>query len=322
MNTILKVNNLHVKNNDVEILKDITFDLKKGEILGIVGESGCGKSTLIRALIQMMEKSETITNGEIYFKNKNLLQMNAREMRHLKGSEMGIIFQNPGSTLNPLRKIKQQFVEVLKSHQKISKKEALNKSETILERVNLHDPLCILNSYPFELSGGMKQRVAMALAMVMEPQLLVADEPTSALDVTVQAQVVNEMMKLRDNFDTSIIIVTHSMGVVSHMVDKVAVMYAGSIVEYGDKESILNNPKHPYTKALINAIPRLDGKLPIGIKGNPPNFTNKEKGCLFAPRCPYAVEKCRYEEQKLKSIDKDRFIACTYMEERENKRCG
>ena len=176
--------------------------------------------------------------------------------------------------------------------------------------------------YPASLSGGMKQRVAMALAMVMEPNLLVADEPTSALDVTVQAQVVNEMMKLRDNFNTSIIIVTHSMGVVSHMVDKVAVMYGGTIVEYGDKESVLNNPKHPYTKALINAIPKLDGKLPIGIKGNPPSFTNKQKGCLFAPRCEYASENCKYKEQKLTSIGNDRFIACTYMEERENMHHG
>ena len=162
MKTILKVENLHIKNNDVEILKNITFDVKQGEILGIVGESGSGKSTLIRALIQMMNKNEKITKGDIYFKNKNLLQMSSKELRNLKGSEMGIIFQNPGSTLNPLRKIKKQFVQVLKSHQKINTKEALNKSEIILERVNLHDPLCILNSYTFELSGGMTQRVAMA----------------------------------------------------------------------------------------------------------------------------------------------------------------
>lgn len=318
MDTILKVNDLHVKNNQVEILRNITFDVKKGEILGIVGESGSGKSTLIRALIQMMEKNEEITKGEIYFKNRDLLKMSSKNLRNLKGSEMGIIFQNPGTTLNPLRKIKKQFLQVLKSHQKISKKEALEKSEKILEKVNLHDPLCILNSYPFELSGGMKQRVAMALAMVMEPELLVADEPTSALDVTVQAQVVREMMKLRDNFNTSIIIVTHSMEVVSYMVDKVAVMYAGSIVEYGPKRSILNDPKHPYTKALINAIPKLDGKLPVGIKGNPPSFVEKRKGCAFAPRCQYAIEKCFNEEQKLKSIGNDRFMACTRMEEREN----
>ncbi len=322
MDTILKVENLHVENNNIEILKNINFDIKKGEILGIVGESGSGKSTLIRALIQMMGKSEKITKGSIYFEGKNLLQMNTREKRSLKGGDMGIIFQNPGSTLNPLRKIGKQFVEVLKSHQKISKKEALEKSRVILEKVNLEDPVCILNSYPFELSGGMKQRVAMALAMVMEPKLLMADEPTSALDVTVQAQVINEMIKLRDNFNTSIIIVTHSMEVVAHMVDKVAVMYAGSIVEYGDKESVLNNPKHPYTKALINAIPRLDGKLPIGIKGNPPSFEDKEDGCSFAPRCQCTTEDCKHEEQNLKSIGDDRLIACTYVEERENNHHG
>ena len=271
METILKVENLYVKNNGVEILNDISFDIKKGEILGIVGESGCGKSTLIRSLISMNESNEEIVKGDILFKNESILNIPQKEMRKLRGSEIGVVFQNPGATLNPIRKIGKQFVESLKSHNKISKKEALEKAELILEKVNLKDAKCILNSYPYELSGGMKQRVAMAMALIMEPEILVTDEPTSALDVTVQSQVVKEMMKLRDSFDTSIIIVTHSMGVVSRMVDKIAVMYAGSIVEYGDKESILNNPKHPYTEALINAIPKLDGKLPVGIKGNPPD---------------------------------------------------
>ncbi|SCH86997.1 ABC transporter ATP-binding protein [Romboutsia sp. 1001713B170207_170306_H8] len=319
MNTILKVENLYVNNAEVEILRDISLSIKKGEILGIVGESGSGKSTLIRALIQMMENSEYITNGDIYFKDKSLLNMSSRELRSLKGNEIGVIFQNPGSTLNPIRKIGKQFVEVLKSHSKISKKEALNKAKIMLEKVNLKDAECILHSYPFELSGGMKQRVAMALAMIMEPELLVADEPTSALDVTVQAQVVKEMMKLRDGFNTSIIIVTHSMGVVSHMVDKVAVMYAGSIIEYGDKEYILKNPKHPYTKALINAIPKLDGRVPVGIEGNPPSFKESLDGCRFAPRCKKASIGCRFKEQKLKHIGSERFIACTYVEEMEHK---
>lgn len=319
MKNILSVKNLNIKNNEVEILKDISFDIKKGEILGIVGESGCGKSTLIRALTQMMEAKEVITRGDIYFKDRSLLSMTSREIRELKGKEIGIIFQNPGSTLNPIRKIGKQFLEVLRSHGKTRKKEGLDKAKFILEKVNLKDSQCILNSYPFELSGGMKQRVAMALAMVMEPSLLIADEPTSALDVTVQAQVVNEMMNLRDNFGTSIIIVTHSMGVVSHMVDKVAVMYSGTIVEYGNKEEVLNNPKHPYTQALINAIPKLDGRLPIGIEGSPPLFTNKEIGCSFAPRCKYASDKCRYKVQKLKNIGNERFIACSYMEEMEVK---
>ena len=315
MNTILKVENLNIKNKEVEILKDISFQVKKGEIIGIVGESGCGKSTLIRALIQMMENDEEITNGDIYFNNESILNISSNKIRSLMGKKIGVVFQNPGSTLNPTKKIGKQFVEVLQSHIKISKKEALKKAEIILEKVNLNDVKCILNSYPFELSGGMKQRVAIGLAIIMEPDLLVADEPTSALDVTVQAQVVKEMMKLRDNLGTSIIIVTHSMGIVSHMVDKVAVMYAGSIVEYGDKESVLKNPMHPYTEALINAIPKLDGKLPVGIKGNPPAFNEKKEGCSFAPRCSKANSKCTVKKQKLNNIGRDRWIACSYIEE-------
>lgn len=317
MNTILKVKNLSVQNNYIDILKDISFDIKKGEILGIVGESGSGKSTLIRALIQMMKNSEQIVEGNIEFYNKSLLRMSSKELRELKGNEIGVVFQNPGTTLNPIRKIGKQFVEVLKSHTKISKKEALKRAEIMLEKVNLKNAKCILNSYPFELSGGMKQRVAIALAMILEPELLVADEPTSALDVTVQAQVVKEMMNLRDKFNTSIIIVTHSMGVISYIADKVAVMYCGSIVEYGNKESILKNPKHPYTEALINSIPKLDGKLPIGIKGNPPTFTEEKKGCSFASRCDKVNSKCICTTQKLTQIDNDRWIACSYIEEME-----
>mgnify|MGYP003277236773 CR=1 FL=1 len=319
METILKVENLYIENNKVEILKDISFDIKKGEILGIVGESGSGKSTLIRALIQMMEKDEIIKSGTIYFNNNNISNMSKEYIRKLRGDKIGIVFQNPGSTLNPIRKIGKQFEEVLKSHINISKKEALKKSELMLQRMNLKDAKCILNGYAFELSGGMKQRVAIALAMIMEPELLVADEPTSALDVTVQAQVVNEMMKLRDKFKTSIIIVTHSMGVVSHMVDKVAVMYAGSIVEYGDKESVLKNPMHPYTKALINAIPKLDGKLPVGIPGSPPSFNEMTAGCSFAARCNLANSTCKVKEQKLKSVGNNRFVACSCIEEMGHK---
>lgn len=319
MDTILKVENLHIKNKEVEILSDISFQIKKGEIIGIVGESGSGKSTLIRALIQMMGNDEEITKGDIYFNNENILNISSNEIRSLMGKKIGVVFQNAGSTLNPIRKIGKQFVEVVQSHIKISKKEALKKAELVLEKVNLNDVKCILNSYPFELSGGMKQRVAMGLAIIMEPDLLVVDEPTSALDVTSQVQVVKEMMKLRDNFGTSIIIVTHSMGVVSHMVDKVAVMYAGSIVEYGDKESVLKNPMHPYTKALINSIPKLDGKLPVGIKGNPPAFNEKKEGCSFAPRCNKANSTCRVTKQRLNNIGRDRWVACSYIEEMEHE---
>ena len=297
MKEILKVKDLSVSNKDVEILKNISFQIKKGEILGIVGESGCGKSTLIRALIQMMNKSEKITNGEILFNEKNLLLLDNKQIRKLRGNNLGVIFQNPGATLNPIRKIGKQFVQTMQSHMDISKNEALEKASNMLEKVNLKDSKCILNSYPFELSGGMKQRVTIALAMILEPEILIADEPTSALDVTVQAQVVKEMISLRDNFDTSIIIVTHSMSVISQMVDKIAVMYSGNIVEYGDKEDILRNPKHPYTNALIDAVPKLDGTMPKGIKGNPPLFTENISGCSFAPRCELCSEACKKNQQ-------------------------
>ena len=319
MKEILKVKDLSVSNKDVEILKNISFQIKKGEILGIVGESGCGKSTLIRALIQMMNKSEKITNGEILFNEKNLLLLDNKQIRKLRGNNLGVIFQNPGATLNPIRKIGKQFVQTMQSHMDISKNEALEKASNMLEKVNLKDSKCILNSYPFELSGGMKQRVTIALAMILEPEILIADEPTSALDVTVQAQVVKEMISLRDNFDTSIIIVTHSMSVISQMVDKIAVMYRGNIVEYGDKEDILRNPKHPYTKALIDAVPKLDGTMPKGIKGNPPLFTENITGCSFAPRCEKCNEVCIKNQQYLKKMHDGRYIACDYVEDVEKK---
>lgn len=319
MKEILKVKDLSVNNNSVKILKNISFNIKKGEILGIVGESGCGKSTLIRALIQMMNKSEEIISGEILFNERNLLSLDNKQIRKLRGNNLAVIFQNPGATLNPIRKIGKQFVQTMQSHMNINKNEALEKAANMLEKVNLKDSKCILNSYPFELSGGMKQRVTIALAMILEPEILIADEPTSALDVTVQTQVVKEMMSLRDNFQTSIIIVTHSMSVISQMVDKVAVMYSGNIVEYGDKEDILRNPKHPYTKALIDSVPKMDGTMPKGIKGNPPLFTENITGCSFAARCEKCNEVCIKNQQYLKKMHDGRYIACDYVEDVEKK---
>lgn len=254
MSTILKVENLHVKNKDIKILHDISFNIKKGEVLGIVGESGCGKSTLIRALTQMLENNEKIVEGNISFKDTNLLAMSSKEMRKLKGNEIALVFQNPGTTLNPIRKIGKQFVEALKSHIKISKKEALKRAEVMLEKVNLKDTKCILNSYPFELSGGMKQRVAIALAMILEPELLVADEPTSALDVSVQAQVLELLLKMKEEFNISYIFITHDLALLSSFCDKVLVMNNGNIVEEGPVNNVINNPKSEYTKLLLNSI--------------------------------------------------------------------
>lgn len=317
METLLEVKNLKLSNKDIEILKDISFSLKKGEILAVVGESGCGKSTLSRALTQMMGHDEKIIDGEIIFDDKNILKLPSEEKRKLLGKEIGVILQNPGSTLNPIRKIEKQFVEVLKSHMKISKKEALKTAENLLEKLNFKEASCILNSYPFELSGGMRQRIALALAVIMKPKILVADEPTSALDTASQYAVVKELISLRDNFDTSIIVVTHSMKVVSMMADKVAVMYGGKILEFGDKEAVMEKPSHPYTKALINAVPKIGGNVPKGLKGSPPKFSDKIEGCIFKKRCHSKNEHCGNTDQKLRMVDDTRWIACSLEEKLE-----
>lgn len=311
MKPVLEIASLYTENAGVKILKDISLSINPGEIIGIVGESGCGKSTLLRTVLQMMDKDEKIVKGSIHFNGEDMAHMGAEHIRRIRGNKIGVVFQNPGATLNPTRKIGTQFIETMQSHMKISKKEALKEAEDRLQKVNLKDCRCLLNSYPFELSGGMKQRVALALAMVMKPQLLVADEPTSALDVTVQKQVVDEMIKLRDAFQTSILMVTHSMGIVSYMVDQVAVMYAGSIVEYGEKNEILKDPIHPYTKSLIQAIPQLGGKMPQGIEGIPPNFAEESTGCSFAKRCFMKGEDCNSKRQHLRKVRDGRWVACS-----------
>ena len=290
MSPILDVKQLDVSYSGTQILKDVTLELNSGEILGIVGESGSGKSTLIKAVIGLLGDNGQIDHGSLKFDGIDLIRIKGEEFRKLRGTRLGMVFQQPGSSFNPIRKIGTQFYEALKAHEKIEKEEAKERILEILRQLRLEDGERVLNSYPFELSGGMNQRVAIALAMVLNPELLLADEPTSALDVTVQAQVVRQMMDLRDKFGTAIIIVTHNMGVISYMVDKIAVMYAGHLVEYGPKVDVMLHPQHPYTKALIAAIPQIEGGDMIGIPGKP-------LGCPFAPRCPSARSECSQERK-------------------------
>ena len=295
MSPILDVKQLDVSYNGTQILKDLTVDLNSGEILGIVGESGSGKSRLIKAIIGLLGDNGQIDHGHMEFDGIDLIRIKGEELRKLRGTRLGMVFQHPGMSFNPIRKIGTQFFEALKAHEKFEKEEARERILEILRQLRLEDGERVLNSYPFELSGGMNQRVAIALAMLLNPELLLADEPTSALDVTVQAQVVRQMMDLRDKFGTTIIIVTHNMGVVSYMVDKVAVMYAGHLVEYGPKVEVMKHPQHPYTKALIAAIPQIEGGEMTGIPGKPPVFGEKYLGCPFAPRCPSACPECSQE---------------------------
>lgn len=259
---MLQIENLNIAYDDILTVKNVNLKVEENEIVGIVGESGSGKSTLIRSIIQLLNSNGKIVEGSILYKNKDLRNINNNEMRKVRGKEISMIFQHPELSLDPMMSIEKLFYESINVHEKISKKESYKRATEILEVLGFEDPIRVLKSYPFELSGGMCQRVMIGIAMVNNPSLLLADEPTSALDVTVQLQVVETLMQMRDIYKTSILIVTHNMGVVSKMVDKIGVMYNGEIVEWGSKEDVLRNPKHPYTKALISAIPKMDGSMP------------------------------------------------------------
>lgn len=254
---LLEMNNVEISYNGKPIVFDVNLSVQSGEILSIVGESGSGKSSLIKAAMGLLGADGRVTKGDIYYKGKNILELRSEEARKMRGPQMAMIFQNCGASLCPIRTIEEQIYESVSQHRKITKKEIREQALEFLNKIHLKDGDRILKSYPFELSGGMNQRVGIMMAMLLRPSLLFADEPTSALDVTVQAQVVNEMMKFKEMFGTTIIIVTHNIGVAAHMADKAAVMYQGKLVEYGTKEEIIYHPKEEYTKALIRAVPKL-----------------------------------------------------------------
>lgn len=306
---ILNLKNLSVSYGDINILKDIDLSLKKGEILGIVGESGSGKSTLIKSIMGILDENASI-DGEINFEGKDLASLSLNDYRKIKGKEISMIFQNPTEYFNPTRKISKQFIETIRSHNDISKQEIQKKSINTFKFLGLQDGKKIWNSYPFELSGGMNQRVAIALSIMLEPKILLADEPTSALDVTVQAQVVKELLKLRQKLNTSIILVTHNIGVASYMSDNIGVMYGGRIIEYGESEELINNPKHPYTKMLINSVPVINGNIPNGIEGSLPNFQDIKEGCVFLDRCKYASRECKIKVPSAKYWGKSHWSSC------------
>ncbi len=253
--------------NGTIALKNFNLEINKGEIISLVGESGSGKTTSIRAAIGLLPIGGKISNGDISLNDKSISNLNSKQWQKIRGYEMSMIFQDCGSMLNPIRTIGSQFIEYIRTHEKISKKEAYEKSVSILEDMGLYDGNAIMKSIPSQLSGGMRQRVGIAMAMIFKPQLILADEPTSALDVTIQAQIVRQLMELREQFNTSIIMVTHNLGVAAYMSDKIVVMKDGLIVEVGTRDEILLNPKHKYTKKLIAAIPDInaDSDLKKGV---------------------------------------------------------
>jgi oligopeptide/dipeptide ABC transporter ATP-binding protein len=297
----------------VKAVDGVDLKIYKGEILGLVGESGCGKSTIALSLLRLVPKPGQIADGEIVFEGTDILGIDEEEMRNLRGGDISIIWQDPMSSLNPVYTIGDQISESIILHQDLKDKdEIMEKVYDILEKVGIPDSERRAKQYPHEFSGGMRQRVMIAMALSCNPKLLIADEPTTSLDVTIQAQILDLMEDLTNEFDASVLVITHDLGVVAEMADKVAVMYAGKIVEYSDVITVFKNPFHPYTKALLNSIPRVDieqGTLE-SIEGMVPDLISPPKGCRFNPRCQYVMEICRKEEPQLHEVESDHIASC------------
>ncbi|MFE0442010.1 ABC transporter ATP-binding protein [Aerococcus sp. NPDC058936] len=298
---ILEVKDLEINfktySGDVQAIRKVNFDLKHGETLAIVGESGSGKSVTVRTVMRLLANNADVKGGQILFNGEDLLKKSEKEMQDIRGKDIAMIFQDPMTSLNPTMKIGKQIAEPIILHQNKSKKEAYARAEELLELVGIPKAHERMDHYPHQFSGGQRQRIVIAIALACNPRVLIADEPTTALDVTIQAQILELMKELQDKIDTSIIFITHDLGVVANVADRVAVMYAGKIVEYGDVDEIFFNPQHPYTWGLIGSMPTLDtsGKL-VSIPGTPPDLLDPPKGDAFALRSEYAME-IDYEEE-------------------------
>ena len=285
----------HVMDGLVKAVDGVSFTIKRGETLSIVGESGCGKSVTSLSIMRLLDiPPGEIASGEIWLDGQDLLTLSPEEMREVRGNDVAMIFQEPMTSLNPVFTVGDQITEAVVQHTRMSKKEAWNKAIESLRLVGISNPERRVKQYPHELSGGMRQRVMIAMALSCDPKLLIADEPTTALDVTIQAQILELIRKIQDETDSALMLITHDLGVVAEMVEDVAVMYAGRIVERGTVEDVLVRPKHPYTEGLLTSIPSkgMRGSRLNVIKGTVPNPFNMPKGCNFAPRCPYRFEPC------------------------------
>ena len=297
----------------VKAIQGVSLSMRKGETLGIVGESGCGKSVTASSIMQLIPcPPGRIVAGEIWFEGENLLSKSESEMREIRGKTISMIFQDPMTALNPVFTIGDQIGTVIRLHQKVGKKEAMRRVVEMLSIVGLSDPSTILKKYPHEMSGGMSQRAMIAMALSCRPSLLIADEPTTALDVTVQAQILQLMKNLKNEIDTSILLITHDLGVIAKTCDNVAVMYAGRIVEYGTLAHIFKNPKHPYTRGLLSSTPKIGefkDRLEI-IEGTVPDLSNLPPGCLFNPRCSQSRGVCMGEIPQTVEVEKNHYVAC------------
>ncbi|HPY45245.1 MAG TPA: ABC transporter ATP-binding protein [Sphaerochaeta sp.] len=300
MERILDVKNLQVefmlKRESIAAVEDISFHLDKGKTLCIVGESGCGKSVTATSIMRLYDSSiAKITKGSILFNGMDLVKCNNNEIRKIRGKDISMIFQEPMTSLNPVYTIGRQMIEMILAHKKISKKEAFEYAVEMLDKVKIPEPRKRMNSFPHQFSGGMRQRVMIAMALSCRPQILIADEPITALDVTIQRQILNLIEDLKSSMGTSVILITHDMGVVAEMADDTLVMYAGKVVEYNNTDEIFRNPQHPYTRGLLKSIPHIKESVEMlpTIKGTVPTLTNMPDGCRFSNRCPYCFEKCK-----------------------------
>jgi peptide/nickel transport system ATP-binding protein len=323
-NKIIEVENLQTAfmadKGELISVDEVTFDLEPGETIGIVGESGCGKSVTSLSIMRLLGKNGYIKNGLVKMNGKELNKLTEAEMRQVRGNQISMIFQEPMTSLNPVYTIGNQMMEGIKLHLKKSTKDAKEYAIDMLKQVKIPRAEEVMNEYPHALSGGMRQRVMIAMALSCKPKLLIADEPTTALDVTIQAQILELMKELREESDTAIMLITHDLGVIAEMADKVLVMYAGQVVEEADVFTLFDEPKHPYTKGLIESIPHLEyeeHKRLYSIPGMVPTLQQMPKGCRFHTRCPYATEKCLQEKPPLSSIKKEKVhkVRCWLVEE-------
>jgi len=317
---LLDVKNLHTyfrtDEGVVKAVSGVDIKINKGETMGLVGESGCGKSVTSLSIMRLIPHPQGfIPTGEIKFEGRDLLKLNEAQMRRVRGNDISMIFQEPMTSLNPVHRIGKQIGEVLHLHLGLTAREVHDKVIDLLAHVGIADPIQKYREYPFQLSGGMRQRVVIAMALACRPKLIIADEPTTALDVTIQAQILRLMSALQKEVGSSILMITHDLGVIAETVQKVAVMYAGKIVEQAATQKIFANPKHPYTRGLLDSIPDMDRPVPgnkklKAIPGTVPSLMNLPVGCSFQERCGYVMDRCRREEPVLLETDADHFVRC------------
>lgn len=326
MEKVLEVKDLHVTfttyGGEVQAVRGVSFDLFKGETLAIVGESGCGKSVTSQSIMRLIPSPPgRIAGGAVLFKGKDLTKLKESEMRDIRGADISMIFQDPMTALNPTITIGEQIIEGIMQHETISRQDARKKALEMLNLVGIPNPTERLKHYPHQFSGGMRQRIVIAMALVCEPEVLIADEPTTALDVTIQAQILDLFKDIQKKTGVSIIIITHDLGVVAQVADRIAVMYAGKIVEAGERREIFYNPQHPYTKGLLNSVPRLDldGADLVPIGGSPPDLFAPPAGCPFAARCGFAMEVCDRVYPYKTHLSRDHHVDCWLQDERAQK---